>query len=76
MPWLQILKKNLKNIRKQRKPLSAGIAGRHSQENSWGSETGSLRREWGFAPLCGAAATFSGRSKDPSRLFRAMDYRL
>jgi|GEM_PF-5549380 len=26
-----------------------------------------LRREWGLAPLCGAAATFSGRSKDPSR---------
>ena len=26
-----------------------------------------LRREWGFAPLCGAAATFSGYSKDPSR---------
>jgi hypothetical protein len=38
MPWLQILKKNQENIRKQRKPLSAGIAGRHSQENSWGSE--------------------------------------
>ena len=27
----------------------------------------SLRREWRLAPLCGAAATFSGRSKDPSR---------
>ena len=27
----------------------------------------SLRREWGFAPLRGAAATFSGYSKDPSR---------
>ena len=26
-----------------------------------------LRREWGFAPLCGVAATFSGYSKDPSR---------
>ena len=26
-----------------------------------------LRREWGFAPLCGAVATFSGYSKDPSR---------
>ena len=26
-----------------------------------------LRREWGLAPLCGAAATFSGYSKDPSR---------
>ena len=27
----------------------------------------SLRREWGLAPLCGAVATFSGYSKDPSR---------
>ena len=26
-----------------------------------------LRREWRFAPLCGAVATFSGYSKDPSR---------
>ena len=26
-----------------------------------------LRREWGLAPLCGAVATFSGYSKDPSR---------
>ena len=25
------------------------------------------RREWGLAPLCGAADTFSGCSKDPSR---------
>ena len=25
------------------------------------------RREWGFAPLCGAGTTFSGSSKDPSR---------
>ena len=30
-----------------------------------------LRREWGLAPLCGAAATFSGYSKDPSRLMKA-----
>ena len=28
------------------------------------------RREWGFAPLCGAIATFSGYSKDPSRLYK------
>jgi hypothetical protein len=27
----------------------------------------SLRREWGLAPLCGAAATFTGCSEDPSR---------
>ena len=27
-----------------------------------------LRRKWGFAPLCEAAATFSGSSKGPSRL--------
>ena len=27
----------------------------------------SLRREWGFAPLCGAGAAFSGSSEDPSR---------
>ena len=26
-----------------------------------------LRRDWGVAPLCGAVATFSGYSKDPSR---------
>ena len=26
-----------------------------------------LRREWEFAPLCGAAMTFSHCSKDPSR---------
>ena len=31
------------------------------------SLTPDLRREWGFAPLCGARATFSGSSKDPSR---------
>ena len=30
----------------------------------------SLRREWGFAPLCGAETTFSGFSKDPSRPLR------
>ena len=29
-----------------------------------------LRREWGFAPLCGAGTTFSGFSKDPSRPVR------
>ena len=29
--------------------------------------TPNLRREWEFAPLCGARATFSGSSKDPSR---------
>ena len=30
-------------------------------------KTPPLRREWGFAPLCGARATFSGSSEDPSR---------
>ena len=25
------------------------------------------RRKWGFTPLCGAGATFSGSSKGPSR---------
>ena len=29
-----------------------------------------LRREWGFAPLCGAESTFSTFSKDPSRPLR------
>ena len=32
--------------------------------------TPDLHREWGFAPLCGARATFSGSSKDPSRPLR------
>ena len=35
-----------------------------------------LRREWGFAPLCGAVATFSGYSKDPSRPLGGEDLQL
>ena len=35
---------------------------------------GPLRREWGFAPLCGVAATFSGYSKDPSRPLGGIDF--
>ena len=34
----------------------------------------SPRREWGLAPLCGAVATFSGYSKDPSRPWRRRCY--
>ena len=31
------------------------------------TQPSALHREWGFAPLCGAVATSSGYSKDPSR---------
>ena len=34
-------------------------------ENQNSPRSSLLRREWGLAPLCGAAATFSGYSKDP-----------
>lgn len=39
-------------------------------EAAFDSLTPDLRREWGFAPPCGARATFSGSSKDPSRPLR------
>ena len=48
----------------------AAFPGGMKREKKKASPLPDLRREWGFAPLRGAAATFSGCSEDPSRPVR------